>query len=137
MPKITKAVKPTKIKAKIKAKPTVKKNIKKEIKNPKAEYKISVKKTVLGHAPEEYHFVLKDGTRLKNLYDLIDALANMHEDIYNHHVNEQKNDFANWIEDIFEDKNLAKEIKQINNQVETKIALMKKIIKELREMAKA
>ncbi|MBN1793058.1 hypothetical protein JW826_05230 [Candidatus Woesearchaeota archaeon] len=46
---------------------------------------------------EEEQFILRSGTRLKNLNDLRKALSYMQEDEFRHHVNDQKNDFSAWI----------------------------------------
>jgi hypothetical protein len=56
--------------------------------------------------PENY-FWLKDGRTIKNLEELSKILENIPQDVFSHHVNDSKNDFANWIRDIFRDKKLA------------------------------
>ena len=57
--------------------------------------------------PEE-HFRLSSGRVLKNLNELLNALKSMDEETFEFHVNEQKNDFGNWIKDVFKDEELAK-----------------------------
>jgi len=39
----------------------------------------------------------------------------MKPEIFNLHVNKEKNDFYNWVKDIYEDKNLAEDIKKAKN----------------------
>lgn len=56
--------------------------------------------------PEEY-FRLSNGRVLKNLYELMNALKSIDEDTFKSHVNEEKNDFGNWIKHIFRDDELA------------------------------
>ena len=65
-------------------------------------FKINIK-------PEEY-FRLSNGRILKNLYELMNALKSMDEDIFISHVNESKNDFGNWVKYVFRDEELSKSI---------------------------
>ncbi len=98
------------------------------------EFDIIVKKKVLGEAPQEYHFVLNDGRRLKSIYDLIDSLEDMANDTFDHHVSEMKNDFATWVNDIFDEKSLSKELKKIHEKLETQRTLLNHMVKELRKI---
>lgn len=61
-------------------------------------------------------FWLCDGRTLKNLNELANALENMDDNVWNYHVNTDKNDFANWIENVFECKSLASAIRKVKNQ---------------------
>jgi DNA polymerase III delta subunit len=97
-------------------------------KRPKKEIEVTIRKKVLGKAPEEYHFVLADSRKLDSILSLVNSLEDMSEDVFRHHVNEAKNDFANWIKDVFKEENLAKDIKEVNNKVETQIKLLKHIV---------
>ncbi len=98
------------------------------------EFDITVRKKVLGEAPQEYHFVLMDGRRLKSIYDLIDSLEDMAEDTFRHHVNDLKNDFSTWIKDIFEEHGLADELRKIQDKLETQRSLLNHMVKELRKI---
>ncbi len=55
----------------------------------------------------EHYFLFKDGAVVKNLDELYKTIEKISEDTFKHHVNEQKNDFHNWVRDVFEDKELA------------------------------
>lgn len=66
--------------------------------------------------PAEKFFYVNDGTVIRHLAELPDALRNMSPDAFNHHVNEQKNDFYTWINDVFEHSTLAKSIKKVNRK---------------------
>jgi len=59
----------------------------------------------------EHEFVLKSGKPLKNLRDLMRELIEMDEETFQHHVNDSKNDFAIWINDILEHQKIADEIR--------------------------
>jgi len=120
------------------AKKAAKKTTKKAA--PKAKnvtkIEVTIKRSILGEAPEEYHFVLGDGKKLKNVFELVDSLAGMEEDIFKEHVNEMKNDFSNWIRDVFDEDKLADEISRIEDRFETERKLMRHLIDELRKAAK-
>ena len=59
--------------------------------------------------PEEY-FRLGNGRILKNLNELLNALKSMNEETLKFHVNEQKNDFGNWVKYVFKDEELTNSI---------------------------
>lgn len=56
----------------------------------------------------EHYFHLNNGTPLKSLSELIDQLVNMEQGLFNHHVHKKNNDFANWVRDVFGEKELAR-----------------------------
>ena len=92
---------------------------------------VIIKKKILGEAPEEHHFVVADGKRLKNVLELADALETMSEEIFRHHANEFKNDFSSWVRDVFYDHSLAEDISRAKTKFETQIAILRRIVKEL------
>lgn len=100
---------------------------------PKVHVEVSIRKKIAGQAPEEYHFVLADGNKLRDMLELVESLETMTEDVYRHHVNEMKNDFSNWVRDIFDEHELADEIAKINSKVDTQMAIMRHLLKKIRE----
>ncbi len=92
---------------------------------------VIIKKKILGEAPEEHHFVVADGRKLKNILELADALETMSEEIFRHHANEFKNDFSNWVKDVFYDHSLAEDISRAKNRLETQITILRRMVKEL------
>ena len=100
-------------------------------KNPLQRVEVIIKKKVLGEAPVEHHFVVADGRKLKNIIELADALETMTEEIFRHHANEFKNDFASWVKDVFYDHSLAEDISRAKNRLETQIAVLRRLVKEL------
>jgi hypothetical protein len=64
-------------------------------------------KKLLGDAPLEKRFVLKDGSVLSGLRDLYSAMKSMPDDVFYHHVTDERNDFGNWVKDVFKDYRLA------------------------------
>ncbi len=89
---------------------------------------ILVKK--IGEAPHDKRFVLKDGRVLKDLIELAHALEYMSDDVFNHHVNNSKNDFRNWVRDVFSQKELAAELEKAKTRSDLQLAVLKHIVKE-------
>jgi len=63
----------------------------------------------------EKSFWLSDGRTLKNLKELAQALETMDEAVWKYHVNEEKNDFANWIEGVFGQNQLGASIRKVKS----------------------
>ena len=59
--------------------------------------------------PVEHIFHFSDGKKAHNLHALREAIASMDESTYASHVDEQNNDFANWVEFVYKSKPLADE----------------------------
>ena len=97
----------------------------------KGTVEIIIKKKLLGEAPQEHHFVVADGKKLKNIIELADALETMSEAIFAHHVNDARNDFANWIKDVFYDHSLSDDIKRAKDKIETQVVVLRRLVKEL------
>lgn len=107
---------------------------KKKAKAPKKSrprVKVTIERKALGKAPERYSFYLQDGRRLESIYELIDELETMSEDMFRRHVDKFNNDFANWIEHVFEEKTLAEELRLIRDRMDTQRALLKHLVREL------
>ncbi len=58
-------------------------------------------------------FWLYDGQVLRNLEELSQALEKMSDEVFKYHANKEKNDFANWVENIFGDRKLASDLKKV------------------------
>jgi hypothetical protein len=101
----------------------------KAVSKPKVE--ITIRKQVLGEAPQESRFVVSDGRIVKDLKELSDALHDMSNDVFRHHVNEFRNDFSNWVRDVFGDEELAEELSKVGSQSEAEIKVLRNIVKKL------
>ncbi|MBI2660392.1 hypothetical protein HYX07_04480 [Candidatus Woesearchaeota archaeon] len=108
-----------------------KSNTKSVSKNTLQRVEVIIRKKILGEAPVEHHFVVADGRKLKNIMELADALETMTEEIFRHHANEFKNDFSNWVKDVFYDHSLAEDISRAKNRLETQITILRRLVKEL------
>lgn len=67
-------------------------------------------------ADPEKHFYLHEGGKLSNLEELFTELQTMDNHVFNHHVNKERNDFANWVRDVMGERILARNIMLAKNQ---------------------
>ena len=103
---------------------------------PKTErVEVNIVTKALGKAPEQYHFVLHDGRKLKSLYELVDELETMSEDAFKEYVGDFRNDFANWTRDVFQAPDLAEELARLRNKFETQKAVMKHLLRDAQKVA--
>lgn len=89
--------------------------------------RIKVKNLSLVEAPDEQCFWVQDGKILRNLDDLQKALKEMSDETFRYHVNQEKNDFAKWVEEVLQDTILAKQLRQ----VKTCKAMLKRVQKRI------
>jgi hypothetical protein len=61
-------------------------------------------------------FWAANGSVFKNIAELRDALFSMDDATFVHHMNAEKNDFANWIENALGDSLLAEKIRHLNKK---------------------
>lgn len=67
--------------------------------------------------PSEY-FRLCSGEFLKSLKELQQALGDMNQEVFQHHVNSERNDFVNWIKGVFNDEVLAAQLMKASDAKE-------------------
>ncbi|RME31047.1 hypothetical protein D6789_03920 [Candidatus Woesearchaeota archaeon] len=60
--------------------------------------------------PEDKHFYFVNGQRVKNVKELAEVMDHIEHDVFNYHVNEHRNDFYNWVANVFEDLELAEKL---------------------------
>lgn len=60
--------------------------------------------------PEEKAFILSNGEKLYTLDQLSEAINLIEPEVFHAHVNDQKNDFAAWVGDVFEESDLAQRL---------------------------
>jgi len=85
---------------------------------------------MLINAPHDKQFVFHDGTRSKNLLELVSKLENIEDHEFHQFVNHHKNDFSNWIDHVLSDKHLADKLRTVNSRSET-IQLIKDKINDM------
>lgn len=80
--------------------------------------KTSSKKAKLNKkvSPDQY-FILVDGRAIKDVKELALMLDDISDDVFRHHVNDERNDFANWVRHVFDDEDLA-ELLQMEKEID-------------------
>jgi len=77
-------------------------------------YKIKVTRQdaekFLADAPADRAFWCCDGRVFRSMKDLADGLADMSDEAFSYHSNNEKHDFSNWLADVIEDEKLAKDL---------------------------
>jgi len=68
-------------------------------------------------------FVLQNGEKINTIKHLYVFLDRMDDSVFTHHVNDAKNDFAAWINDIFDQKKLAEDLQAIKTKKKMKKVL--------------
>ena len=102
---------------------------------PHSRIEVVFRRKEFGKAPVEKHFVLHDGRKLESLFQLVDELETMSEDAFRNYATEWRNDFANWVRDVFEMPSLADEIQRVRSRVETQRAIMKHLLRDVAHVA--
>lgn len=76
----------------------------------------------------EHAFMTSDGRVLRNLRELGDELKTMQDETYNYHANGEKNDFANWVQDVVKDTALANSLRKAPNREQAVKAVISRIV---------
>jgi hypothetical protein len=94
------------------------------------KHKVSKEKAkfILAGSSDATQFVVNNGMMLRTLYELRDAFMNMSDETFYHHVNESKNDFHNWINDVHQDEHLADDLLKAKNRNEALLYLEKRLL---------
>ncbi len=75
------------------------------------------------NVPNDKVFHLSNGQVINNIKELYDMINHMPEDVFFHHVNDQRNDFSNWVRDVMGEKTLAQSIAKAGTPVMLKDVL--------------
>lgn len=75
-------------------------------------------------SPDKY-FMLSDGTVIRSIKELAMMMDSMSDESFSFHVNDEKNDFASWIRDVFGKEELADSLVKMKCRKESQIALLK------------
>lgn len=92
-----------------------------------AVHKLTIKRKPKDH---EY-FYLVSGDQIRDVRELVNLLDTLADEVFNYHVNDERNDFASWIEAVFQDKNLAERIRSLRNKQEMNLVICKYLIDEM------
>ena len=83
----------------------------------------------LKEAPKGKYFYVHNGMTIKNLDELSVAIDLMDIKIFEYHVNNDKNDFSNWVKEIIKEKKLAEELLNIKSKTASAERIKKYIYK--------
>lgn len=72
-------------------------------------------------------FILASGESLSNLIELFCALQTMESEVYMHHVNEQKNDFAEWAMHSVGDPELAMQLRSAEDSYSAAVVVGERV----------
>ncbi|MFH1182253.1 MAG: hypothetical protein V1702_04800 [Candidatus Woesearchaeota archaeon] len=75
----------------------------------------------------EKAFVLVNGEKAHNVEELGEKLLNIGEQGYSSHANSRKNDFSNWVRDVYEDKKLADNLAKAKNPAHAAAVIKKRL----------
>lgn len=73
--------------------------------------------------PEDKHLALADGRRLQNVAELASILDQLDDGVYDQHVTGERNDFRDWVLDVFEDEALAAKIPRAADKKELQLLI--------------
>jgi len=77
-------------------------------------------------------FQVSNGTIIRSMLELDEALENMSNETFQYHVNNYKNDLANWIKDTIKDDVLANKLNGIIDKTKTELIVLRRIIEILK-----
>jgi hypothetical protein len=86
-----------------------------------------IAKARLTNVPEEKRFWVNDGRYLNSLEELKAAFDTMTEETYLFHVNENKSDFAKWVDEVIGDDKLAADLKKSAKRAAASLAVAARI----------
>lgn len=86
---------------------------------------------ILEKARPENSFRCADGSVISSVYELENRLCAMSSEAFHHHANPYRNDFHNWIRDVFQDYELANELLSAKTPTQAAATVRKHLRKAL------
>lgn len=80
---------------------------------------------LLSNAPGDKVFWVSDGRILKNLSEMINALNTMSDETYKFHTSGEKNDFADWVLQVFGSRKIYLKIRTMRKREKVAQAVKK------------
>ena len=75
--------------------------------------------------PDHHYFILANGKPVKHVAELASVLDQLEDHIFHHHVSPDRNDFHNWVKDVFDDLELARKILGISDKKRLQLVIYK------------
>ena len=82
-------------------------------------------------APEANYFILCNGKPVKNIKQLADIMDEIEDQVFNHHVRAEHNDFSAWVKDVFKDVELAEKLSVAKDKKHFQLVIYKHIAHKL------
>ncbi len=76
----------------------------------KAAPRISLDIYDVQDVPEHQYFYFVNGQRVKNVKELAEIMDKLDQEVFDYHVNAERNDFHNWVKGVFNDVELAEKL---------------------------
>lgn len=89
-------------------------------------------KESLKRVPSDRCFYICDGNCCASLLDLSEAIHIMNDEAFAHHVNDAKNDFANWVEAVFDQPKLAKSLRDAKSKEKHVVEILRFVVREMK-----
>lgn len=111
-----------------------KKKTRKQRKKQQKRFSPKEARKILGNVSPQYCLWVMNGAILKNLNEFARELDRMSNQVFRYHVSRERNDFSNWISEVYGDKKLAKDIKKAKTKkqayriLKSRINMLKSII---------
>lgn len=88
---------------------------------------------LLKEVEAEKYFHVANGTVIRSVWELEPALEAIGEETFHYHVNSEKNDFARWVADVLDDKELANLLFAVKDRQGMRIAVLRRLVEVLRD----
>ncbi len=75
----------------------------------------------------EHHFWLKNGKPIASMKELADEFEHMDSKTFSHHINEERNDFHNWVRDVFHEQKLADRLLSVESPSDAKDVILERL----------
>lgn len=76
-------------------------------------------------------FYLKGDKKFSSIKTFAKELLTMPKEVYEHHVNNHKNDFATWVKQSLKDEKLGKQIEGEIDKIEMELAVLRHLVHEI------
>ena len=95
---------------------------------PRKNTKLAKRRRIMKKVDGSKAFYLNNGKKLTDLFELAKELDRMDDNLFRDHVNDERNDFSRWVEDVFGERKLSRRLNEVNNRTGAQITILKHLI---------
>lgn len=77
---------------------------------------------------QDFHFITHEGRPIKNVHELLSYVKDLDSPTFQEFVNEEKNDFYNWVKHAVKDEGLAEKIRHVTSKEDVSKEIMDRIL---------